>query len=388
MHQRRSAHRLRGTAMALLGLAATSLAAPAAPSAAPSAAPPGEPPATRPSTQPAPETIIRRIAFGSCFDPRRPGGEIFSRVLEQEPDLFLFIGDTVYADTEDPTRYAAAFAELHAVPEFAELRRRTPVAAVWDDHDYGRNDAGSELAAREANQRMFLDAFGEPADSPRRSRPGIHHAFTVGPEGSRVQIILLDTRFFRSPLRAEAGRARADWVDGRPGRYLPVDDPEATMLGHEQWAWLADRLREPADVRIIASSIQVLADGHRFEKWGNMPRERERLLQLIADTGAEGVVFVSGDRHRGELSRLEQSPAGYPLHDLTSSAMNRGGGASMHEINELRVGSVLNEHNFGLIEIQWGEDPAVVLMLCRDDGRSWLRHRVSLAELRPTPAED
>ncbi len=179
-----------------------------------------------------------------------------------------------------------------------------------------------------------------------------------------MQVILLDTRFFRSPLRTEEGRTRADWVDGHPGRYLPVDDPEATMLGPEQWAWLADRLREPADVRIIASSIQV-----------------------IADTGAGGAVLISGDRHRAELSRLDASPAGYPLHELTSSAMNRGGGGSMHEINEHRVGSVLSEHNFGLIELEWGEDPAVVLMLCRDDGRTWLRHRIRLADLQPAATD-
>ncbi len=380
----------RGTATALatavIALAAAGLPAAVDPSTPVPGTPPPPPPAAG-TTRPAPDTLIRRIAFGSCFDPRREGGEIFFRVAEREPDLFLFIGDTVYADTEDPERYAAAFAELREIPGYVHLRSRVPVAAVWDDHDYGRNDAGRELAARAANQQLFLDAFGEPADSPRRSRPGIHHAFTTGPEGARVQVILLDTRFFRSPLRTEEGRTRADWVDGHPGRYLPVDDPDATMLGPEQWAWLADRLREPADVRIIASSIQVLPDGHRFEKWGNMPRERSRLLHLIAETGAGGAVLISGDRHRAELSRLDASPAGYPLLELTSSAMNRGGGGSMHEINELRVGSVLSEHNFGLIELEWGEDPAVVLMLCRDDGRTWLRHRIRLADLQPAATD-
>jgi alkaline phosphatase D len=105
-----------------------------------------------------------------------------------------------------------------------------------------------------------------------------------------VQVILLDTRFFRSPLKPTDQR-------NAPGRerYLPDEDPTKTMLGEAQWAWLADRLREPAEVRLIVSSVQVLAEGHGWERWGNFPRERQRLYDLIRDTGARGVVYLSGD---------------------------------------------------------------------------------------------
>ena len=77
------------------------------------------------------------------------------------------------------------------------------------------------------------------------------------------------------------------------------------MLGEDQWAWLEEQLRTPAEVRLIASSIQVVAEDHGWEKWMNFPHERERLYRLIRETRAEGVVFLSGDRHLAELSMMD-----------------------------------------------------------------------------------
>ena len=115
----------------------------------------------------------------------------------------------------------------------------------------------------------------------------MYDARTFGPPSMRVQVILLDTRFFRSPLKPTDER-------GAPGkeRYLPDDDPAKTMLGDAQWAWLAERLREPAALRLIVSSIQVLAEGHGWERWSNLPKERQRLFDLIRDTGARSVLFL------------------------------------------------------------------------------------------------
>src|SRR5260370_9184452 len=93
------------------------------------------------------------------------------------------------------------------------------------------------------------------------------------------------------------------------------------MLGPVQWAWVAGELRKPAEIRLIVSSTQVLAEGHGWERWGNMPLERQKLLDTIRDSGAKGVVLLSGDRHVGAL--YHETPRGHcPLYELTSSALD------------------------------------------------------------------
>ena len=164
------------------------------------------------------------------------------------------------------------------------------------------------------SQRIFLDFWHDPVDSPRRDRPGVYDAHVYGPEGKRLQVILLDTRYFRGPLKRAAPRMG--------GSYVPQDDPHVTMLGEEQWSWLEQQLRVPAELRIMASSIQCVAEASGQETWSNLPHERQRLFDLIERTRAEGLVIISGDRHWAELSVLED-PRLYPLYDLTSSSFNQ-----------------------------------------------------------------
>lgn len=313
-----------------------------------------------------PTRALARIAFGSCCDQRR-SQPIWRPIVARAPELFLFIGDNVYADAEHESRLQAAYDELGRSPGFTSLRRGTPVMAVWDDHDFGRNDVGAEYPLREASQRIMLDFFGEPADSPRRTRAGVYDAKVIGPVGRRVQIVLLDCRYHRSAL-----------VPAGPGvmRYRPNDDPDATVLGAEQWTWLADVLQQPAELRLVVSSFQVIADEHPFESWGLFPRERERLYALLAAT--PGVILLSGDRHRGELSKVEHPPLVYPLFELTSSSLNLP--LPGVEPNRWRIGPQVEDANFGWIGIDW-ERERVELALFGDTGTALLEHRVELATL-------
>lgn len=199
-------------------------------------------------------------------------------------------------------------------------------------------------------------------------------------------MILLDTRYFRSPL--EHRKVRRDPTLGHPGHYRPSHDVERTLLGEAQWAWLAEVLRRPADVRVIASSIQVVAEDHGFETWANLPFERRRLLETIRTAGAEGVLFVSGDRHLAELSVLDHERAapdsaadvGYPLVDLTSSSLNRPS-TWRNEVNRHRRGSPYFEVNFGTIEVDW-ETARLTLAIRGAGGQVLLRHELLLDDLR------
>jgi len=336
---------------------------------------------------------VTTIAFGSCN--REDGPQDFWRTIAaHDPDLFLFIGDNVYADITwdeqgrermappaSAEQIRAAWDALAASDQWNRFRADVPVLATWDDHDFGNNDAGSEWVLKEDAQRIFLDFFGVPEDSPRREREGIYHAETVGPPGRRVQLILLDTRFHRDPLERKT-------APGPHGPYRPTADTSPTILGDEQWAWLEERLREPAEVRIIASSIQVVAWEHGWETWGNFPRERARLFELIARTGAGGVLFVSGDRHLVELtcSRGEDGVAvPYPMWDFTSSGLNQGEGIRITEPNRYRVGPSLREPNYGLIRIDWEAPtgPAVTLEGRSPTGDVLTAASIDLVTLRP-----
>lgn len=320
---------------------------------------------------------VTRVAFGSCADQDRPQ-PIWDSVLRARPDLFLFIGDNVYADTEDMSVMRAKYAQLAAVAGFRRLRRQVPLLATWDDHDYGANDAGAEYPKRAESQRVFLDFFGVPADSPLRKREGIYDAKVFGPPGRRVQVIMLDTRYFRSPLK------RAGGDEETHGRYAPDPDPSKTMLGPAQWAWLEEQLRVPAEVRLLVSSIQVVAEDHGWEKWANFPRERERLFELIRRTRAAGVIILSGDRHLAELSMMDGG-VGYPLYDLTSSALNRSSwNWRPYETNRHRVGTMNWGDNFGLVAVEWAtKDPLIRLQIVDADGDINIQRKLRLSTLRP-----
>lgn len=332
------------------------------------------------------DDVLTTIAFGSCAKEEDPQ-PIWDSIIAEEPDLFLFIGDNVYADvwvdeeTGETVRGAPtveqmqkAYDLLDAREEWQRLLETVPVLATWDDHDYGLNDAGKEWEIKDEAQDLFLGFFGGSEDAERRDRQGVYHAETFGEAGRRVQVILLDTRYHRDSLDRHP--------DGRPrgrGPYVPSEDGSKTLLGDEQWAWLQEQLEQPADVRIIASSIQVVAYEHGWETWGNLPHERERLYALIEQTGANGVVFVSGDRHLMEISAdADASP--YPMWDFTSSGFNWGK-SDVDEPNKYRVGPVLREPNFGVIRIDW-ESGTITLDGLGGEGQDLMTAEIQLSDLQ------
>ncbi len=305
---------------------------------------------------PAAETTLRRILVGSCNNEEMENPTL-AQIAREEADLFLMVGDNVYGDMNgraylnnqpDLDELRASFAEFASRPEFQAVRAAHPMMVTWDDHDYGANDAGANFPFRGWAERIH-ETFWGLEDTEAASHDGVHYAKTFGPEGRRTQVIMLDTRFHRADLKQTP-----EW--GAPGmqRYIPLSDSEPqAILGEAQWAWLADRLREPADLRLIVSSIQVLTtDGHGFEHWNLMPKERDRLYALVGETGADGVVFVSGDRHVSFLYRKDDVLP-YPVHELTASSLNADFVASSDERDSAQIGDGFTGKNFGAIETDW-----------------------------------
>lgn len=322
---------------------------------------------------------LRVIGFGSCLHQSR-GQYFWEPLLEQNPELFIFAGDNIYSDTYDMARQREKYALLGAQPGFQQLKARCPLMAIWDDHDYGLNDSDVSFPQKEESKQNFLDFFEIPADSPRRARGGLYDAQVFGPEGQRVQVILLDLRYFRSPMHTLDDPSAVD------GKYGITTDTNTIMLGEAQWVWLEEQLRVPAEVRLLVSTIQVVADEHYWERWGALPHEQKRLYDLIRRTGAEGLVILSGDRHQAELSRKDDA-IGYPLYDLTSSGLNMARGELFGEKASYRVGKPFQWNNFGILRIAWDlPEPTLTLQVYNTYGRTVISETLPLSRLQnPKP---
>jgi alkaline phosphatase D len=318
---------------------------------------------------------LTRIALGSCADQREPE-PLWSVIGQSKPDLFIFAGNAVFGDAPSAgpglSALAVAYNRFSHLSAFRSLRRRVPIMAIWDDRDYGQEAGDSTFAEKEQAKALFMKFWGIKPDSPRAQRPGLYDARIIGPPGQRVQIILLDLRWFRDPWKIlqEAGKPL----------YGPDPDPSRTMLGTAQWDWLAGELKKEAELRLIVSPIQIEAEGAGTERWGDFPAERERLFTLIAHQKANGVVFLSGNRMAGGLyRRTEGSP--YPLFEMTASPLN----APLPPKDERepdRLGPMLSMPNFGLITVDWALR-TVRLELRDGAGQALVVASAPMAALRP-----
>ncbi|MBP3958580.1 alkaline phosphatase family protein [Gemmata sp. G18] len=325
---------------------------------------------------------LTRIAFGSCVDQDKPV-PIFDTIAAAKPDLLLLLGDNMYADLDrklkvTPDVIRDKYQQMAKVPGFIKLKAACPMLGTWDDHDYGKNDAGAEWEHKDAAQKEFHDFFDTPKDDPRRAQKGVYHAEIYGPVGKRVQVIMLDTRYFRSPLAKGPADPKTRIVP-----YLPNTDADATMLGAEQWKWLEAQLKKPAEVRLLVSSIQVVTDEHPFEKWTNIPKEREKLYALLNSTGARGVLILSGDRHHADVS-VDTKSIGYPLYDITSSGFNQASkNWRVPEKNSYRLAGMPFGDNFGFITIDWtSDDPRIGVQIRDEDGDATCGFKVRLSTLK------
>lgn len=308
---------------------------------------------------------ISKIAFGSCCIQEGPQ-PIWDVIAKNKPDVFLFIGDNIYADTEDMKEMAKRYKQLGSKPGYAKFRTSTPVLATWDDHDYGINDGGVEYPKKEESKKLMLDFFGEPAKSERRDRPGIYTSYYVGQKGQTLQIILLDLRWFRTALNYDKK------IDG----YLPNPSPKATILGDAQWKWLEGELKKPADLRLIASSTQFVSPDHKWEKWANFPIDKKRMIDLLDKNAIKNAIFISGDMHYAELS-AESSPKGFKIYDLTASGMNLVENGSQYP-NRYRLKLYDKTPHFGMIEIDWQKKTAnLALKVISDKGETVISEKVS-----------
>ncbi|GAB2287627.1 hypothetical protein Dimus_021998 [Dionaea muscipula] len=356
-------------------------------------------------------TLLSRIAFGSCSNQSAPQ-PIWKAIMDFNPDLFIWMGDNIYGDNKRPLRLfgrertigpwknvprfiptseremRSRYEKAKSNPGYSQLRNISKVVGTWDDHDYGLNDAGKEFFGKITNQRLLLDFLDEPVDSPRRKQAGVYTSYTFGPLGRQIKVILLDTRYHRDPLSSDG-----------------------SILGSSQWTWLEKEIHgPPTSITLIVSSIQVLSNISattrpfiQTECWSRFPKEKSRLFQLIADSKRDGVLFISGDVHYGEITRYDCA-TGYPLYDFTSSGLTQSVEGVipsplrflvrlMAWITPTTVRVMAHNcrfksctyglPNFGAIRINWDSTPVTIEVDLRDvRGLATISVNISLSELQ------
>ena len=270
-----------------------------------------------------------KLGLGSCNDQRLPT-PAWTALQQENLDTFFFLGDNVYGDV--PSGELENLKNSYNVFDKAmpTWLKQTEKLVIWDDHDYGLNDGGGSYKNKIEAQKLFNDFWDIPSDDLRQSREGVYFSTEKIIGDKSVLIIGLDTRYFRSDLNKVNGS------------YIVNEGPDATILGNEQWKWLKEQLKKPHDILILATSIQLLATEHRFEKWSNFPNERAQIISLLNQLDST-VLVISGDRHRGGIYKQGN------LVEITSSSLNRGL-PPIPETDTLLLGKTHTIHNYGIIE--------------------------------------
>jgi alkaline phosphatase D len=317
----------------------------------------------------APETI----AFSCCANQDAPQ-PLWNVIAKHEPDLFIFNGNVIYSSTPEQKPAAEQFKKLSQLQEYRKFRETFPVMAVWDDNDSGQSNSGADNPEKELYRKEFLKQFPYIKDSIGWNQGGLYHVKYIGGNtmstGRRrkrivkkeplLQVIMLDARFFRSPLR-KAGdqqnllRAFEPWDE---------KDKSKTILGQEQWSWLEEQLSRPADLRLIVTPLQVIANQHGFEKWGDFPGERQRLFDLIKKAEAHNTILISGNRDFGAIAKIDLKGFG-PLFDITAGSINRP--VTLDETDPSYLGTPFKNENFGLAQIDWKKHRVRVEIRSLDD---------------------
>ena len=302
---------------------------------------------------------ILTLGFGSCLHQDRSMA-ILKTIEKKELDLFMFIGDNVYGDQEDGELDKLIRTYKQQYNNLENFLKNVSTEFIWDDHDFGINDGGSNYRYKDRAKELFLETWKIPSNDPRRLRDGLYFDKMIKKNGLKVHLIFLDNRSFKSEWKLTDEFNK----EGKE-RYVKDFDPQKTLLGKKQWQWLKDKLNEDSDIKIILSSLQILSLGHGWESWDKLPLERERLFNLIDESDVSNLFILSGDRHRGGFYRFKTNDNN-DIHEFTSSSLNLPIPFNTEENGPLRIGSTYRKANFGVVRIF---EDKVVMELTSNKGK-------------------
>ena len=259
-----------------------------------------------------------KLAFGSCaytneaaYDrPGKPYGgppetmRIYDSIAAQKPDMMLWGGDYLYlreADWDHEAGLRYRWKRDRGIPEVQNLLRTGHHFAIWDDHEYGPNDANSSYPLKGDALKLFKRYFANPSYGLPET-PGTFGNFTF----NDAEIFLTDNRYHRDSDRLIA--------------------EDKSMLGAAQLRWLKNALLasvSPVKIVVVGTQMTTAANTY-YEGWNNFPKERADFFKFLVDHKIDGVILLSGDQHYTVLLKNERAGT-YPLYELTCSALTSGG---------------------------------------------------------------
>eukprot|EP00357_Protocruzia_adherens_P023001 CAMPEP_0115046480 /NCGR_PEP_ID=MMETSP0216-20121206/48771_1 /TAXON_ID=223996 /ORGANISM="Protocruzia adherens, Strain Boccale" /LENGTH=402 /DNA_ID=CAMNT_0002429563 /DNA_START=141 /DNA_END=1346 /DNA_ORIENTATION=+ len=326
---------------------------------------------------------LEKLSFGSCAGLFNKKANIFEDVAKENAQVWLWLGDVAYVDTfifpnfwvnSSPEYVKKTFDHEKSDRNYQKIIAQSQILGVWDDHDYNHNNGNKHNPTKDWVQQLFLEYLDEPESSLRWNQKGLYTSYNYGDEDHRVKIIILDTRYFCDSSK---------------------DGPNADNLGETQWEWLEQQLidAKSAKFTIIASSIQVLPDD-RIVTERLLPYTRKRMFDLLALHETEGVIFLSGDVHYGEVMRAP-CPIGdmkYGVYEFTSS------GLSHHASTDIpledyfmecffpktyNVSERVIDFNYGIIEFDWSDlsNPEMTLKVMQSGDRVFYQETIKRSQL-------
>lgn len=274
-------------------------------------------------TSPIPAKTGRiRIAFGSCSKVSQfKGGPVYQAIADESPDLAIFVGDNSYfivgdgtknhfgtrgpiGDWNSPEGMLSRHLQTRVHPDLARLFRTVPCYGIWDDHDYGPNNADREFELREEAFRIFRQMWANPSYGDGQTA-GVFSSFRFGP----VEVFLMDDRYHKySALE-----------------HKDVTPHTGVIWGARQTDWLLAGLKATtAPIKIIANGTQFISQTEQGEgHFQEAKEEQQRVIDFLVAEKIGGVVFLSGDRHYSEAMR-QLRPDGALLVECTSSPLQQG----------------------------------------------------------------
>jgi alkaline phosphatase D len=286
---------------------------------------------------------------GSCayfnepeFDrPGKPyGGDssIFETMANTPAAFHVWLGDNWYTREVDyATAWGLNYRASHdrSLPVLQKFMASMPQYSIWDDHDYGPNDAGKDYLLKDASRKIFMDYSANPAYG--ENGKGIYSVISYGD----VDVFLTDDRYFRSEDDIN------DSINGKP-------NPDKTYFGKMQMEWLKNALVfSHAAFKVIATGGQVLNPYSKFECMQAYSNEYNELMNFLSNQKISGVLFFTGDRHHSEVIKMDR-PGRYPLFDITNSPYTSGIGKVQGEElnNPARIpGTLVEEQNFTKVTV-------------------------------------
>jgi alkaline phosphatase D len=333
------------------------------------------------------------------------------RMDQDQFRFLLLLGDQIYADdgrfnslrkpASSLQDYRTVYDYVWSTPSLRSLLERLPVFMMLDDHeidddwrwlDLNRSkpyipwwdrlvrffSTGSlelsgistqkvrnGLQAYWEHQGMHSPGFELPMEVDRSGQyslmPGdagsLAYSFTIG----AAAFFVMDTRTMR---------VRGLW---------PFHQRQAAMLGEGQWraleAWLL-AVKDDYPVKFLVTSSAILfnlfLDLPR-DRWSGFPRERQRMLSLLASEGIEHVYFLAGDLHSSHAVRVElQGQGDQPLAvwEFCSSPFEQVANNFAHwmfrpfnqpPIQKTECKFIVQQNNFGLVRVAFSDagEPSV-----------------------------